>query len=625
MEENEMSRSTTQVIYKYLPGSWIDFYLRGKQRRTYIAHVERWNSNQLTNINTARLLRRVNQAVRSFRDQAEDKSVPVTDGFSATIDETNCDVLTPKSGGDERGVVAKISPLTFYCPKCGKVYQFSSERDYWKAQYCKNPDCKNARLVQYRTIYYCTCGYATDKHPACREHGTTYLYRKDNYSFVCRKCHRTIPMIETCPVCKAKMLPKPALDPSQYFTYSLSYIDLIDQKTENFISNTDYGAYATIAYWLGLLSKEDIDTIRDSGITTDQDKYDRVYKSFYDTMKGCGLDENSAKVGAKAAADKQCGNNYMTIIEGLKPKLSNGLDPDDLKLFAEMILEFDMIRDSKYALDLSVAKAAARKLNTNARPEEFDAIAAKYGIVDCRSCDKLPIVSCAYGYTREKPQYEEGVRLHAFAEETKGRQNVYALKLLTEGVLFEFDRVRIINWLIQNEFLRKEDAPDLDSEEDVKIWFINNISLKAIKPFTDIDEEEAPLTSAVYTLIHSIAHVLIKAAADLSGLSQDSLSEYIFAGIPAVLIYCQNSQGYTLGALNNMFEAYFDRWVKNAAGRAEKCIYDPICLERYKACTGCMFLNEVSCEHFNKDLNRRLLVGYIDRETGKRTYGFWEK
>ena len=43
-----------------------------------------------------------------------------------------------------------------------------------------------------------------------------------------------------------------------------------------------------------------------------------------------------------------------------------------------------------------------------------------------------------------------------------------------------------------------------------------------------------------------------------------------------------------------------------------------------KACAGCLFLNEVSCRHFNKDLNRSYLCGYFDNQLQKKLKGYWE-
>ena len=43
-----------------------------------------------------------------------------------------------------------------------------------------------------------------------------------------------------------------------------------------------------------------------------------------------------------------------------------------------------------------------------------------------------------------------------------------------------------------------------------------------------------------------------------------------------------------------------------------------------KACAGCLFLNEVSCRHFNKDLDRSYLCGYFDNQKQKKLKGYWE-
>ena len=128
MKENQMTRGKSQSLYKYLPESWIDFSVRGKFRKNYIAHVVRWNSEHLTNINKKRLIRLTNQAVHSFASQAaQGTKVEPTAGFGAELDVDTCDVLTPKAGGDERGIVAEISPLTFYCKKCHK-HQTTKEK-----------------------------------------------------------------------------------------------------------------------------------------------------------------------------------------------------------------------------------------------------------------------------------------------------------------------------------------------------------------------------------------------------------------------------------------------------------------------------------------------------------------
>ena len=623
--KQQMKRGKNQSLYKYLPETWIDFSVRGKERKQYIAKVLRWNSEKLDGINAKRLIRTVNESVHSFENQASAPGpIKPTVGFGAELTKDNCDVLTPKASEEERGIVAQISPLTFYCKLCNKVYQFSSEEEYQKRRYCTNPECRHAELAQFRQIYFCKCGYATDRHnPRCPEHGYQYVKWYGNFDFICTKCKRPIPMQVKCPVCGDMLRPKVALDPAQFFVFSLSLIDLIDEKLENFISETEYGPYITFAYWLGLISKEELEEIIKNGIVSDPDAYQKVYDQMYKVMFAAFNNETAAATAAKTAADQQCGNRFNDLVNDLKAKIFTG--ESDLSSIAERLLEYDLVTRLDDVSDLASAVNVARLLNTNANPEQYAQIAERFGIKSARVCDRIPFVSCSYGYTRVESEWKEGVQLHALKEEKNGRKNIYATKLNTEGVLFEFDRKKIIQWLLANEITNADEAPNLDSEEEIKIWFLNNIKPSLIHPFSTIDEAASKETYYVYRLIHSLSHLLIRAAADTGGLGKDSLSEYIFPGVPAVLIYCQNSQGFNLGSLFNTFEAYFDKWMNKAYTSAQKCIFDPICIERQKACMGCLFVNEVSCQHFNKDLDRALVVGHVDRETQRRTIGFWEE
>lgn len=618
--DRQMKRGKAQSLYKYLPDSWIDFSVRGKDRKQYIAKVDHWSSEKLDGINTKRLIRNVNHAVQSYAALGSLGNIikPIS-GFGAELTPDSCDVLTPKASEIERGIVAQISPLTFYCKKCKKVYQFNSEETYKRNHKCKN--C-HIELTQFRQIYFCKCGYATDKHPRCKIHRVNDLYWDGEYNFSCRTCNKKIPMQAKCPECGATLGAKVALDPSQFFTYSLNLIDLIDERLEQFISDTDYGRYITIAYFLEKLSRDQLNEVVKNGIVTNPETYDKEYRKKFQMFMGVFKDENTAANAAKAMTDQNCGNAYASIIEHVREQLYT--TTENIDRLAEMILEYNMVMELKDYATLDTAIKVAYSLNTNANPESFKKIADKFGIAQARACDKIPFVSCSYGYTRVKSEYEDGVQLRAFKEEKNGRKNIYATKMNTEGVLFEFDRRAILKWLIRNEFIAPESISDLESEEETKNWFVNNIKPEEIHPFTAIEEVNSRETFYVYRLIHSISHLLIRAAADIGGLGKDSLSEYIFPGVPAVLIYVQNSQGFNLGSLFNTFEAYFDKWLLRAYSAAQKCIFDPICIERYKACMGCLFLNEVSCQHFNKDLDRALVIGHIDKQTKKRIVGFWE-
>lgn len=621
----QMKRGVSQALYKYLPESWIDFPVRGDERYNYIAHVKRWNSEKLDDINKRRLIRVVNQAIEAFGSVGNDGTpIDNTVGYSAGLTMENCNVLNPKHDSDERGVVAELSPLTFYCPECHHVYEFKDADSYQRYKKCRR--C-HIELKQFRQIYFCKCGFATDKHPVyCRKcksnDNITWSGKLGDYNFRCTKCGEKIPMFKMCDSCGARLAPKIALDPAQYFAYSLSLIDIIDEKVERFISETDYGPFLAVACWLGIITSAELNEVIEKGITSDPEAFEKKYRESYDMFVMAGLDPTNAENAAKAIASRDCGSKYLDIANNLCGQIF--ASQESLRKSSEALLEYMFVKELKDRSSLKDAESISRLLNTNANPEEFEAIAEKRAVADVQVCGNIPFISCSYGYTREKSEPEEGVILHAFREEHNGIKNIYATKLNTEGVLFEFDRVRILRWLIKNEYVSADELPDLDDESSVKLWFVNNIRPELIKPFSKIDPQNAA-TYYVYNLIHTLSHLLIRSAAGMCGLDKNSISEYILPSVPAVLVYCQNSQGFSLGALFNIFEAYFDKWMNTAYSNAQKCIFDPICIERYKACTGCLFLNEVSCQHFNHDLDRSIVIGTVDRASSKRHYGFWEE
>jgi hypothetical protein len=260
--------------------------------------------------------------------------------------------------------------------------------------------------------------------------------------------------------------------------------------------------------------------------------------------------------------------------------------------------------------------------------DEYLDIYDKYGFSRIEACGKIPLLNSVFGYTRREsdPKAAPGgsLTLRALKEERVGTKNIYGVKLNTEGILFEMDRARVIKWLIDNEVLDEDLAPDLEDEEELKLWFLNNIDLSGITTFSHIDRATHLYTAHVYNLIHSVCHALIKESEEFSGLDKNSLGEYLFPNIPAFFIYCQNSQGTSLGSMFSLYTSVLDKWIARAKESVNKCVFDPICIDRDRACLGCLYINEISCKHFNKDLDRRNLIGYTDVLTDNHTYGYWE-
>ena len=116
-KENQMTRSTSQALYKYVPLRWIDFYF-SQSRRSVTAFVERWSSLPLEDINKKRLLRRVNEAVESYRRQNGQMYAngehTCTKDIGSTINEETYTVLTPRISEFDRAIAAVVSPKVFF-------------------------------------------------------------------------------------------------------------------------------------------------------------------------------------------------------------------------------------------------------------------------------------------------------------------------------------------------------------------------------------------------------------------------------------------------------------------------------------------------------------------------------
>ena len=616
-----MHRGLQQALYKYLPENWVDFTQSGGSV-TYAVHVDNWNSVQLMGINNKRLLRVINQQINEYKTQNGEGSVV---GFPSVINEEFVDVLTPKVSDNIAAIQTSVKPWVFVCNKCGNVRQYYSYDEFKRKEFDR---CKcGEHLTQLRMIRVCKCGYADGVFvPKCKTpgHGTTYMKRKGSgLDFVCQKCGQRASLPHYCPECKQEIKIKPALDSSNYIPFSLSLIDLLDKQKDVFLDTEKdgRGEQVVIAQYLSLITQDSYKAIIKNGKVTQADEFESALQAEAESLRAAGLDEATINMVIDAKRRTNPGNQ---IFEALS-KVSNGItsvSSEGLKLIAEEILEYDELIDAKITLTLEKAEEDAELVNDGIRPD-YRSICEQLGFSNAQLCSAVPIVFSSYGYTRLE-RCGEGVKLHGFPQEM-AKRNVYATRLETEGVLFELDRAKVLNWLLENGLICQNDMPTDMGDEGIKMWFLDRIHPDLIMPFSEIDgNENGAITKYVYTLLHSISHALINEASEICGLDKSSLSEYILPNIPAVFIYCSNSQGFNMGALYSAFQTQLDKWLKRAFDRVKKCIFDPVCINKEKACAGCLYLNEVSCRHFNKDLDRSYLCGYFDNQEQKKLKGYWE-
>ena len=549
-----MQRGVQQALYKYLPGSWVDF-TTGGGGVTYAVHVDSWNSIQLVGINTKRLLRVVNQCVQEFIACSPDGKAAVVD-FSDVINEETYDVLTPKISDQIGGIRTSVKPWVFVCNSCGKVKQYYSYEEFKRNEYTKCASCNN-RMTQLRLIRFCKCGYADGMFvPKCsvEGHETKYMTRLGSgFDFVCSKCGKKAALPRSCPECGGTIDIKPALDSSHYLPFTLSLIDLLDRRKDSFLETEKdlRGERVVIGQYLGLVEQSVYASIIKDGHISDQSELELELEKEAALLRKQGIDENIIFMVLEAKRNGDSSNEVYAAIDKVASLISLR-SSEDWKNLAEEILEYDELVNARIRLSVEDAEADARLVHEGVGPD-YSAAISNAGMGFVQMCSGVPIITAAYGYTRKK-RFGEGVKLHGFPREMEKR-NIYASKLETEGVIFAPDRKKVISWLLDNNFITEMDLPTDFSEVKLKAWFLDRIRSSLISSFSAIEETDAisSITKHVYTLLHSISHALIKEVSEICGLDKSSLSEYILPSIPAVFIYCSNSQGYNMGALYSAF------------------------------------------------------------------------
>lgn len=233
----------------------------------------------------------------------------------------------------------------------------------------------------------------------------------------------------------------------------------------------------------------------------------------------------------------------------------------------------------------------------------------------------LPICEFSFGFTRVSsgPVYHREfnnrrvpmpVRLNAFPEMANSKRPIYITQQKNEALYFKLDESLIRRWLLANH------VDNMPQPGDKSIGAAYLESYQDFGPFLEEFKEREgrggasrSLCSYVYLLLHSLAHQVMHALADVSGLDRDGLGEYLF---PADLAFVVYRKGMTpdLGNISAMWrnhETDFLRRLLNA--RLLRCGSGSLCDTRGGACPACIMVSEVTCIAANQLLSRAALRG----------------
>lgn len=584
----------------------------------------------------------IKRQVKLFGDRGGDISAfdlsPDTHSFA--IVETACNEGIPD-------IIGEISPLVFYCSSCGAVSDLRNpdavDKYTWK---CKNPDCGKWAVKQLQMIYACECGYAQPikiphvqgvKNFKFRPNETQYkmFYRSGN-------SEKPAEFVQICPNCNSRLVPDNANSGRNYKPFTLKVINLVDQRNGQFYKKGIDAQKTIVCRWFDKLSTADYDEILNNIELAFSDAFKsdaqrRNVKQQVRALIDAGMlppemFESAVNNMLQNAPNTKSVERYVAMCDDLfsRKKAENPVGYAEwLSHFSFKLMQYDTLKYAKRIITLEEAIQRQLDMEFIDSPEEVTALNKKMGITNMQvSCD-IQIINCTYGYSRRVADPKNStnkncrLKLNAYDRTRDGTANlVYGAKLDTEGILFEISQRKIVEWLYENNIISEEQLPDLDDDVSVKKWFAQYVHSDVISMFGEIDDSEK-ITKNVFALLHSMSHAFMNAAGELSGLSSNSLTEIILVETASIFIYAQTSQGIPLGALSGMAESNYAFFLKKAFDEAKNCVFDPICTERDDtACSACLIIPEISCNHFNAELGRKYL--YSIDGVDNPTVGFWE-
>lgn len=231
--------------------------------------------------------------------------------------------------------------------------------------------------------------------------------------------------------------------------------------------------------------------------------------------------------------------------------------------------------------------------------------------------ERLREVNALIGFTRVEAPEEtaDPSERPPMAELSRSKPEwVPANEVHGEGIFIRFNEQRLKLWEAEAAVLKR----DRLLREGHRLW-------RAARKL----DPSLGYPGIRYSLLHTLAHILIRELALECGYNAASIRERIYASndkanpMAGILLYtaAADSDG-TLGGLVDLGKPEnLGRLLDQALRRARVCSSDPLCSEHdptkdsslhCSACHACSFVAETSCERGNRYLDRSLLVKTFD-------------
>ncbi len=234
---------------------------------------------------------------------------------------------------------------------------------------------------------------------------------------------------------------------------------------------------------------------------------------------------------------------------------------------------------------------------------DYPAALSRASITGIDLVERFPMLNVMYGYMRGDG--DSSSRLVPFRH-PRGGYRLHGSLSETEALFIRLDPVHVARWLIgRGHALPGITLGDSDPRQ-ARIALLE----AAVVPAPG-DEPAAPTVgSDLLTLVHSLAHRVIRQTSVYAGIERDSLAEYLAPLHLGFFIYAAARGDFVLGGLQAVFETELDALINAIINGEHRCALDPGCARGAGACLACLHIGEPSCRCFNTYLDRNLLFGH---------------
>lgn len=338
--------------------------------------------------------------------------------------------------------------------------------------------------------------------------------------------------------------------------------------------------------------------------------------------------------------------DWRSIIESSMDQVTGKIDPPLAGALSNKLNVSTTSLEHEWELLIERDKASSADDSTSEsdyRFAEYEALTSESGNDNSSfSCRRLPIEAYSHdlstyfeeitlvkklqetrafvGFSRVEPRESQNVTDSIKQLSSAGSSWVPAIKVFGEGIFLQLKASRVAEWRNRESVLKRAYKLTKAYNATAATWGRETVEVRP-----------------EYVLIHTFAHLLINRLSFDCGYGSSSLRERLFCDLSSlgedshkmlgVLIYTASgdSEG-SMGGLVRMGEpGRLEGVVWRALEDALWCSSDPVCSQsegqgpdscNLAACHNCALLPETCCENGNRLLDRLMVVGGANQDSG---------